>query len=186
MNYIKSNYSTLRAQCNPKYAYNPPNLYFLTHFWRIITRFSQILLLTFHRKSDTIQMIIGRKPEQKELLEAASSDYSKFVAVYGRRRVGKTFLIRETFNYSFTFQHTGLARGKMKDQLLNFRASLQTASRKKYTQFKNWYEAFFALEEWLGSLPEGKKIIFFDELPWMDTPRSNFISGLENFWNSWA
>ena len=93
-------------------------------------------------------------------------------------------LIRETFNYSFTFQHTGLARGKMKDQLLNFRASLQTASEKKYTQFKNWYEAFFALEEWLGSLPEGKKIIFFDELPWIDTPRSNFISGLEHFWNS--
>ncbi len=131
-------------------------------------------------------MIIGRKPEQKELLEAANSEYSKFVAVYGRRRVGKTFLIRETFNYSFTFQHTGLAKGKMRDQLLNFRASLQTASGKKYTQFKNWYEAFFALEEWLGSLPEGKKIIFFDELPWMDTPRSNFISGLEHFWNSWA
>ena len=93
-------------------------------------------------------------------------------------------LIRETFNYSFTFQHTGLARGKMKDQLLNFRASLQTASGKKYTQFKNWYEAFFALEEWLGSLHEGKKIVFFDELPWIDTPRSNFISGLEHFWNS--
>lgn len=131
-------------------------------------------------------MIIGRKPEQKELLETANSEYSKFVAVYGRRRVGKTFLIRETFNYTFTFQHTGLARGKMKDQLLNFRASLQNASGKKYTQFKNWYEAFFALEEWLGSLPEGKKIVFFDELPWMDTPRSNFISGLEHFWNSWA
>lgn len=63
-------------------------------------------------------MIIGRKPEQKELLDAVNSEYSKFVAVYGRRRVGKTFLIRETFNYSFTFQHTGLARGKMKDQLL--------------------------------------------------------------------
>ncbi len=131
-------------------------------------------------------MIIGRKPEQKELLDAANSEYSKFVAVYGRRRVGKTFLIRETFNYSFTFQHTGLARGKMKDQLLSFRASLQKVSGKKYKQFKSWYEAFFALEEWLGSLPKGKKIVFFDELPWMDTPRSNFISGLEHFWNSWA
>ena len=115
-------------------------------------------------------MIIGRKPEQKELLEAANSEYSKFVAVYGRRRVGKTFLIRETFNYSFTFQHAGLARGKMKDQLLSFRESLKKASGKKYNQFKNWYEAFFALEEWLSSLPEGKKIVFFDELPWMDTP----------------
>lgn len=131
-------------------------------------------------------MIIGRKPEQKELLEAADAEYSRFVAVYGRRRVGKTFLIRETFNYTFTFQHAGLAKGKMKDQLLSFRASLQAASGKKYAQFKSWYEAFFALEEWLGSLPEGKKTVFLDELPWMDTPRSNFISGLEHFWNSWA
>ena len=126
----------------PKYAYNPPNLWFLTHFWRVITRFCQILFLILHLKIVYIDMIIGRKPEQKELLEAANSEYSKFVAVYGRRRVGKTFLIRETFNYSFTFQHTGLARGKMKDQLLSFRASLQTVSGKKYNQFKNWYEAF--------------------------------------------
>lgn len=131
-------------------------------------------------------MIVGRKSEQKELLEAANSEYSKFVAVYGRRRVGKTFLIRETFNYSFTFQHTGLARGKMKDQLFSFRESLRKVSRKKYKLFKNWYEAFIALEEWLDSLPDGKKIVFLDELPWMDTPRSNFISGLEHFWNSWA
>ncbi len=131
-------------------------------------------------------MLIGRKSEQKELLDAANSEYSKFVAVYGRRRVGKTFLIRETFEYTFTFQHTGLARGKMKDQLLSFRESLKKASGQKYNLFKNWYEAFFALEEWLGSLPAGKKIIFFDELPWMDTPHSNFISGLEHFWNSWA
>ncbi len=131
-------------------------------------------------------MIIGRKSEQRELREIANAEYSKFVAVYGRRRVGKTFLIRETFNYSFTFQHTGLAKGKLKDQLLSFRASLQIASGKKYAQFTNWYHAFFALEEWLNSLQEGKKIIFFDELPWMDTPRSNFISGLEHFWNSWA
>jgi len=131
-------------------------------------------------------MLIGRKSEQYELLNAASAEYSKFVAVYGRRRVGKTFLIRETFNYNFTFQHTGLANGKVKDQLLAFRISLQTASGKKYKQFKTWYEAFFALEEWLGSLPDGKKTVFFDEMPWMDTPRSNFISGLEHFWNSWA
>ena len=106
--------------------------------------------------------------------------------MYGRRRVGKTFLIRETFNYTFTFQHTGLARGKMKEQLLSFRESLKKDSGKKYNQFKNWYEAFFALEEWLGSLLDGKKIVFFDELPWMDTPRSNFISGSEHFGNSWA
>lgn len=169
-----------------KYTYNPPNLYLFTYFWGIIMMLFQKLLLTLHCETYFITMIIGRKPEQKELIDAANSEYSKFVAVYGRRRVGKTFLIRETFDYTFTFQHTGLAKGKMRDQLLSFRASLQNVSGKKYKQFKSWYEAFFALEEWLGSLPEGKKIVFFDELPWMDTPRSNFISGLEHFWNSWA
>ena len=85
-----------------KYAYNPPNLYFSTRFWGIITMFSRKILLTLHLKIRYILMIIGRKSEQKELLDAANAEYSKFVAVYGRRRVGKTFLIRETFNYSFT------------------------------------------------------------------------------------
>ena len=81
-------------------------------------------------------MIIGRKQEQQELLTAYQAEYSKFIAVYGRRRVGKTYLIRETFNYSFTFQHTGMARGKMKDQLLSFRESLQKVAGKRYNQFK--------------------------------------------------
>ena len=118
-------------------------------------------------------MIIGRKQEQQELLAAYRAEYSKFIAVYGRRRVGKTYLIRETFDYSFTFQHTGMARGKMKDQLLSFRESIHKVAGKRYNQFKNWHEAFFALEEWLELLPEVKKVIFLDELPWMDTPKSN-------------
>jgi hypothetical protein len=131
-------------------------------------------------------MIIGREKEIRKLQEATNSEYSEFVAVYGRRRVGKTFLIREAFNYSFTFQHTGTAKANLKDQLLSFKKSLQSVSKNKYTNFKSWYEAFFALEDWLESLPEGRKTIFLDELPWMDSPRSNFISGLEHFWNSWA
>lgn len=69
-------------------------------------------------------MLIGREQEKKELLDALASDYSEFIAVYGRRRVGKTFLIRETFNYKFTFQHTGMANTTSKNQLVNFRDSL--------------------------------------------------------------
>ena len=72
-------------------------------------------------------MIIGRKEEQKILLTAAKSEYSEFIAVYGRRRVGKTYLIRETFGYKFTFQHTGLANAKTKDQLFSFAISLRDA-----------------------------------------------------------
>lgn len=131
-------------------------------------------------------MIIGRKMEQRKLQEAYQSPYSRFVAVYGRRRVGKTFLIRETFNYTFTFQHTGLANCKLRQQLHNFAASLQLASGREVKPLKTWFDAFLALESWLDTLPEGKKVVFFDELPWMDTPRSGFIAGLEHFWNSWA
>lgn len=72
-------------------------------------------------------MVIGRKEEQEMLLSAAQSEYSELVAVYGRRRVGKTYLIRETFGYKFTFQHTGLANARTKDQLFSFAISLRDA-----------------------------------------------------------
>ena len=72
-------------------------------------------------------MIIGRDKEQRELHEAYESEYSEFAVVYGRRRVGKTFLVRETFNYTFTFEHSGVAKGNMRVQLRAFRDSLADA-----------------------------------------------------------
>lgn len=68
-------------------------------------------------------MLTGRKEEQIKLLNAMESDESEFIAVYGRRRVGKTFLIRETFGYKFTFSHTGLAKKCTREQLANFQSS---------------------------------------------------------------
>ena len=131
-------------------------------------------------------MIIGRKEEQKILLSAVQSEYSEFIAVYGRRRVGKTFLIRETFGYKFTFQHTGLAKGNIKDQLFSFAISLRDAGYDDCPVPKSWLEAFSLLSNFLRDSTDEKKIIFLDELPWMDTPRSNFISAFEHFWNAWA
>lgn len=132
-------------------------------------------------------MLIGRIQEKEQLLETLHSNQSEFVAVYGRRRVGKTFLIRETYNYRFTFQHTGLANSNMQKQLKNFKASLQKAGMKKIPRITCWLDAFFALEQFLENIEkEQRKIIFLDELPWMDTSRSDFISALEHFWNGWA
>ena len=131
-------------------------------------------------------MIIGRKEEQKILLSAAESEYSELIAVYGRRRVGKTYLIRETFGYKFTFQHTGLAKGKTKDQLFSFAISLRDAGYDDCPIPKSWLEAFSLLSHLLRDSSDEKKIIFLDELPWMDTARSNFISAFEHFWNGWA
>lgn len=113
---------------------------------------------------------------------------SQFVAVYGRRRVGKTFLIRESFGYQFTFQHTGIYGASLQEQLKEFRESLYAAGMKKTALPKTWNEAFHLLEHFIDGMgADGKKkVIFIDEMPWMDTHKSNFVRSLDHFWNSWA
>lgn len=131
-------------------------------------------------------MIIGRKKEIAILRDAYESEYSEFVAVYGRRRVGKTFLVREAFDYNFTFQHAGLAKSTMRKQLLAWKSSLADAGYKVGATPKNWIEAFDMLKDLIRNSTETKKVIFIDEMPWMDTKRSEFIPALEYFWNGWA
>ena len=131
-------------------------------------------------------MIIGREKELKRLRRTLSGEYSEFIAVYGRRRVGKTFLIKEAFNYSFAFQHSGLAKGDKRMQLEEFANSLERQGMKSKRRIKSWSDAFFALECGLEKLPEGKKVVFLDELPWMDTAKSNFVPALDHFWNGWC
>lgn len=131
-------------------------------------------------------MIIGRKSEIKLLESALCADQSDFIAVYGRRRVGKTFLIREAFQNKFAFYHTGIAGACRQEQLARFAASMRKSGLQIDKVPKTWFDAFDALESALTSLGEGKKTIFIDELPWMDTQKSNFVSALEAFWNGWA
>lgn len=131
-------------------------------------------------------MIIGREHEIKKLKRALSSEYSEFIAVYGRRRVGKTFLIKEAFDYSFSFQHSGISKGDKWLQLDEFAKSLERQGMKSRRKIKSWSDAFFALERGLERLPAGKKVVFLDELPWMDTAKSNFVPALEHFWNGWC
>ena len=131
-------------------------------------------------------MIIGREKEQRELLSLLEKEDSQFCAVYGRRRVGKTYLIRETFNYQFCFQHTGVAKGTLRQQLTAFRNSLMAAGMTKCAIPKTWIDAFELLKQFVNDAPAGKKVLFIDELPWMDTPKGNLIGALENFWNGWA
>lgn len=131
--------------------------------------------------------IVGRISEQAALNEYVASDKPEFVAVYGRRRVGKTFLVREFFKNGFDFYLTGLANEKAQKQLRNFNAALQKYGKMPYPVVDNWFDAFDQLIHLLeNSETKGRKVIFLDELPWMDTPRSGFITALEHFWNSWA
>lgn len=135
-----------------------------------------------------MKSIIGRKPEIEKLQRISTSDKSEFVAVYGRRRVGKTFLIREFFEYTFDFQLTGLANANTQQQLINFYTSLNRQSSLVFDKMPtNWFEGFQQLMDHLENIDSNKrKIIFLDELPWLDTKRSDFLMALEHFWNSWA
>ena len=131
-------------------------------------------------------MIIGREEEQRKLQDAYISEYSEFVVVYGRRRVGKTFLIREYFNYKFTFAHTGLAKKNTRQQLQNFQMSLRRQGYTKAPLPGNWLEAFDMLATLVERSQDKRKVVFIDEMPWMDAPRSSFLSALEHFWNGFA
>ncbi|MEZ4905294.1 MAG: ATP-binding protein [Spirosomataceae bacterium] len=132
--------------------------------------------------------IIGRKKEIQTLATIVESKKSEFLAIYGRRRVGKTFLVREYFNYTFDFQITGLANADTSQQLFNFDTTLRKHTTIFYeTASTNWLVAFQRLIEHLETkTKEKKKVVFFDELPWFDTHASDFMMGLEHFWNSWA
>ncbi len=129
--------------------------------------------------------IVGRINEINELKNLVQSNKPEFIAVYGRRRVGKTFLIREFFNNSFTFYATGLANADTKKQLISFTIFVNQAFNKDYEAFETWLQAFHVLTQELKKI-KGKRILFIDELPWFDTKKSDFVTGLDFFWNSWA
>ncbi len=133
--------------------------------------------------------IIGRAEEIAVLKSLQDEEQSAFVAVYGRRRVGKTFLIRSFYDGQFAFYLTGIAHVDTANQLTNFHSAMvrQFPELEDNPLAKDWFQAFQQLITALESLPKtGKKVLFFDELPWLDTPNSLFIAALEHFWNAWA
>lgn len=131
-------------------------------------------------------MLVGRKKELKILNEALNSEYSTFIAVYGRRRIGKTFLIREAYKGKISFSHTGALNTKKKDQLELFASSLRKYGYKDFKTPNNWFSAFEILENYIDTLSNDKKIIFLDELSWLDTKNSGFLPALEYFYNGWC
>ena len=138
--------------------------------------------------------VIGRKKEINELNRIYDSNNPEFVAIYGRRRVGKTFLINKTFATRFTFKHTALSaiddgngdKVTTKDQLNHFKESLKKYGYKGQRDITDWFQAFYALEDLLIKSKDERMVVFIDELPWLDTPGSKFVNALESFWNGWA
>jgi uncharacterized protein len=136
-----------------------------------------------------MEKIIGRKVEMILLEDALKSKESGLIAVYGRRRVGKTFLIHTFFNTQLAFELTGMYGASLKEQLQQFSKAMQksTGSALSFKRPENWVEAFHALEQYLSGIGKKKKsVVFLDEFPWLDGRKSGFLSAFEHFWNSWA
>ena len=131
--------------------------------------------------------IVGRHHEQDILQMCYNSPKAEFVAVYGRRRIGKTYLVKQFFQEQFDFYATGVYQVPRSEQLKIWQNQLRLYSGVKRSKPKDWTEAFFQLREYLESLKDKERIvIFIDELPWLDTPKSGFLRALDLFWNGWA
>ena len=131
--------------------------------------------------------IVGREKEKATLKQCFESDAPEFLAVYGRRRIGKTFLIREYFRGKLDFHVTGLASEKKEDQLHVWNTAIKNCFGGSDCSAANWIDAFALLKEKLAKTTKSrKKVVFIDEAPWLDTPRSGFLTALEHFWNGWA
>ena len=134
-----------------------------------------------------MEKLIGRERECEELEWALKSQRSELVVLYGRRRVGKTFLVRRFFGDTYSFHYVGAHKQKKEVQLQNFKEALERFSgNQDIPEFGNWHEAFQQLAEYLGNCADKRKILFFDEMPWMDTKGSEFVDELEYFWANWV
>src|ERR1700760_2310007 len=130
--------------------------------------------------------IIGRIAEQKILAAKLATSEAELIAIYGRRRVGKTYLVRNFYKNSIVFEFTGIHEASMKTQLQNFSQSLQQATKSivALATPSNWLQAFMMLESYINSLPsDTPAILFFDEFPWIETRRSGFLQAFDHWWN---
>jgi uncharacterized protein len=142
-------------------------------------------------KIETMGNLIGRETEIKILTDALASPKAELIAVYGRRRVGKTYLIHTVYKENIVFEFTGMNRKNLAEQLENFALTTQTTFMSRaalpIAAPQNWLQGFRMLINLLGSTKTlEKKVIFLDEFPWLDNKKSGFLAAFDHFWNSWA
>jgi AAA+ ATPase superfamily predicted ATPase len=136
-----------------------------------------------------MEKLIGREAEKINLSNALVSKEAELIAIYGRRRVGKTFLIRMSYKSKIVFEISGIHQAKLSEQLENFSLSLQKATGNTILPAvpNNWIKAFYILQQYLTTrLGKEKSVIFFDEFPWLHAQKSGFLQAFEHFWNTWA
>ncbi|MCL1809662.1 MAG: ATP-binding protein [Clostridiales bacterium] len=134
-----------------------------------------------------MQTLIGRSKEQTKLRKRYESGKSEFVAIFGRRRVGKTFLVKSLFGSDFAFYASGIQGGDAARQIESFNEEIVNFGGASLLAAANWPSAFENLNKLIAMLPrKGKKVVFLDEISWMGSPDPSFISALDHFWNRWV
>ena len=134
----------------------------------------------------SIKKIVGREKEISILKDVFKSHRAEFVAIYGRRRVGKTFLVKNFFNdQSCLFIYvSGIKNSPLKQQLKNFTTVLEDVWFQGIAIPSNWLEAFKTLTQLIEHSNKRQKIVLFlDELPWLATPKSKMLEALDYYWN---
>jgi AAA+ ATPase superfamily predicted ATPase len=136
-----------------------------------------------------VNEIIGRIEEGKQLGQTLKSKEAELIAIYGRRRVGKTYLIRKIYEKQIIFEFSGVHNATLKEQLTNFRNTLAILIKLPLLPAipQTWTEAFVMLINYAEPLLKKEKcVIFIDEFPWLSSAKSRFLQAFEFFWNSWA
>src|SRR5882757_8813113 len=132
--------------------------------------------------------VIGRIEEKTILDHKLATASPELIAIYGRRRVGKTYLVRTYLKDRIIFELTGIHGANLEDQLKNFSLALGRAlkSTTPIATAPSWLEAFNNLDIYLldNLDPNGQAVLFFDEFPWLHSPRSNFLRAFDHWWNS--
>jgi hypothetical protein len=137
--------------------------------------------------SSISRALVGRIAEQEELTHALQSGRPELIALFGRRRVGKTYLIRTFFERQLCFELTGVRDASRAEQLKTFVRALESVTQFKHQTPRDWAEGFQQLIRYMQErLRNGRQVVFIDELPWIASRRSGFLPAFEHFWNSWG
>jgi len=133
-------------------------------------------------------MMVGREQEKKMMMDLLASPKSEMLAIYGRRRIGKTYLVRKVYNEHLTFEFTGTQNATLKNQIFKFLEKIreQFTDVQTGSNIKSWQEVFVLLKKVLEKQQDKKIIIFFDELPWICGKNKKFLEELAYWWNDWA
>jgi uncharacterized protein len=132
--------------------------------------------------------VIGRYEQKLILDDILANRQASLTVVYGRRRVGKTYLIETYLNKAIGFQYTGIKNVTMSIQIKRFLKQLSLQLKVKLSESpNNWFDVFDLAQKLIAKrLKKDKFVIFLDEFPWISSRKSNFLAAFENFWNTWA